>query len=303
MRVGAIIPTFAASAPIDPAQLRRIARLAEDGGLDHLFVGDHLLWNVGILSPTVALAHLAAVTERIELGISVYLLPLRHPIIAAKEIASVDVVSGGRLILGVGAGGDDPLEYEALGVDLRGRGAQMEEGVTALRTLLSAEPSSLSGRFGEIPPVRLEPRPVRTPPIWMGGRAPQVVDRAARLADGWFPVWISPERYSSERERVLEVREPGDFTFALNLFTSIGATREAARAAVAQHMESAYRLDFASFEKYVAYGTAADILEFIDDYATAGVTDLVLNLVGPDPHEQLEALLTQVVKPLRLNRL
>lgn len=298
MRIGVIVPTFSASAPVEPERVRRLARLADEEGLDHLFVGDHLVWNVGILSSMATLAHLAAVTHRIELGVGVYLLTLRQPVVAAKDVASVDVLSGGRLILGIGSGGEVDDEYEAAGVDRRRRGDRMEDSVRALRTLLSDEPARLTGMFGEIPPVSMEPRAVRPVPLWMGGRASVVVDRAARIADGWFPVWVSAKRYAAERERVLRSRTEGDFRFALNLFTCLAGSREEARATAAAHMGAAYRLDFDNFEKYVAHGTAEDILAYVADYQAAGVTDLVFNLVGPDPQGQLEGLLSTVVPRL-----
>ncbi|MGW5016456.1 LLM class flavin-dependent oxidoreductase [Micromonospora chalcea] len=120
VNVGCFLPTYSASGPIEPASVLDMARDAEELGLDHVWVGDHYLWNVGMLSPLPALAAVAAVTRRVRLGTGVYLLNLRHPALTAKDVATVDVLSGGRLVLGAGIGGDNPEEYRALGVDPAG---------------------------------------------------------------------------------------------------------------------------------------------------------------------------------------
>lgn len=295
---GVFLPTFSASAPIDVVALRRMAVTAEVRGLDHIFVGDHLIWNSGILSPLVTLAHLSAVTERIRLGPGVYLLPLRPPVITAKDVATLDVISGGRLIMGVGAGGENADEYRAAGVEPGNRGARMDEGVAALRALLDGEQAEGTGRFVNVPAVTLEPRPERRVPIWIGGRADAVVDRAARLGDGWFPVWVSPERYAAARQRIFDQRPAGEaFDLALNIFVSIAETRAEARATVATHMQNAYALPFEKFERYVAYGTPDDVRGTVQPYLEAGVTDVVFNLTGPRPEEQLDLLTREVLEP------
>jgi len=295
VRAGIFLPTFAASGPIDVAAMRRMAVAAEGYGCAHAFLGDHLVWNVGILAPLPTIAHLAAVTERIMLGTGVYLLPLRQPVLAAKDIATVDALTGGRLVLGVGAGGENPLEYRSAGVEPGNRGERVEDGLFALRSLLAGEGVAIERRFASVPAVRLDPCPERAVPVWLGGRADAVVDRAARSADGWFPVWVSANRYAAARSRVLEAgRTDQDFVFALNIFVALADSREAGRRVAAEHMQTAYALDFDKFDRYVAYGTAEDIKEMIEPYRAAGVSDVVLNLTGPRQEEMLDRLATEV---------
>jgi alkanesulfonate monooxygenase SsuD/methylene tetrahydromethanopterin reductase-like flavin-dependent oxidoreductase (luciferase family) len=290
------LPTFAASGPIDVATVRAMAVAAERYGLTYAFLGDHLVWNVGMLAPMPTIGYLAAATERILLGTGVYLLPLRPPVLAAKDVATVDALTGGRLVLGVGAGGENPLEYRAAGVEPGHRGLRMTEGLAALRSLLRGEGTAIEGRFTNVPAVRLAPNPPREIPVWLGGRADAVVERAARSADGWFPVWISARRYADARQRVLAAgRTEDDFVFALNLFVALDDSREAAREVVARHMETAYNLNFDSFARYAAYGTADDIKEIVEPYRTAGVTDVVFNLTGPDQPAMLDRLATEVL--------
>lgn len=296
MKAGVFLPTFAASGPIDVEAVRRIAVAAERHGFEYAFVGDHLVWNVGMLAPLPTLAYLAAATERIKLGTGVYLLPLRPPMIAAKDVATVDALSGGRLVLGVGAGGENPLEYRAAGVAPGNRGERMEEGLIALGSLLGGEGTAIEGRFTSVPAVLLDPRPERTIPLWLGGRADAVVDRAARMADGWFPVWVSARRYASAHDRVFAAgRTDEDFVFALNLFVALADTREEGYRLASRHMEAAYALQFSKFAKYVAYGTADDIKELLEPYRAAGVTQVVFNLTGPGQAEMLDRLAEEVL--------
>lgn len=292
---GAFLPTFNASSPLDIPSLRRMAQTADAGGLDYVFVGDHLIWHSGILAPMPTLAHLAAVTRRVRLGPGVYLLPLRHPVITAKDVATLDVLSGGRVVMGVGAGGENPDEYRAAGLEPGSRGTRMDEALSAVISLLNGEGRAFDGQHVTMPGVTIEPRPAHRVPIWVGGRADAAADRAAAMADGWFPVWVSPERYHAVRSRVLERRDPSTFDFALNIFTAVAETRDDAREIARHHMENTYALPFERFERYVAYGDPDAIREMVRRYTDAGVNKVVFNLTGPDPQRQLHLILREVL--------
>lgn len=300
VQVGCFLPSYAASGPIDPAGLLEFARMAEGEGFDHLWAGDHYLWNVGILSPMTTLAAVAAVTDRIRLGTGVYLLNLRHPSITAKDVASVDVLSQGRLILGIGIGGDNPDEYRALGCEPSARGAQLDENLTAVQSLLHQEETAFEGQHVTVPAFRMDPPPMQSPvPVWVGGRAQVVVERAARFGQGWFPVWVSAERVAAAWETIEAIRGTREgFAMALNIFTTIGDSKEEAGAAQAAHLGSAYGLPFATFERYSAYGTADDLLATLSPFIAAGVTDLVLNIAGPDIQGQARQIAELVLPAL-----
>lgn len=291
-RYGVFLPSFEASLPVDPALLRTVAVRAEEHGLAHLWVGDHFVWNVGMVAPLQVLSHVAAVTERIALGTGVYLLPLRHPAIAAKDVASLDVLSGGRAIFGVGIGGENPLEYEALGVEMQRRGERLEEAVTQVRALLDRTPGGNDGQFHTLPDFTMAPPPIQpSVPVWIGGRAQAVVERAAAMGDGWFPVWVSARRYSEAVDQITELRGGTEgFSFGLNIFTAVADSREAARAILESHMESAYNLPFEKFERYSAFGTVDEVAETLAGYRDAGVTDFAMNIAGTDPLAQLDLL-------------
>ena len=301
MRIGCFLPSYAASSALESAPLLDFARAAEDRGFDHLWAGDHFLWKVGILSPMATLSAVAAVTHRVRLGTGVYLLNLRHPSITAKDAASVDVLSGGRLILGVGIGGDDPREYEVMGMSPDKRGRQLEENLTAVDGLLSQDDRGFRGEIVSVPAFRMDPPPVQQPiPTWIGGRAPVVVERAARMAQGWFPVWVSASRIRESWDIIEDIRGGREgFDVALNVFTTIGESRETAREQITRHLNAAYGLSFDAFEKYAAFGTATDIIDTLQPYVEAGITDIVMNIAGPAIQDQMHALADEVIPHLR----
>jgi len=167
----------------DPGRFREVAVRAEELGYDSLWAGDHISYRNPILDIVVALSTFAAVTERITLGAGIVLLPLRHPSVVAKEFASLDYVSAGRVILGVGVGGEGAKDFEAVGVPMRERGARADEAMLALRELFRGGPASFSGRFFSFEGIEIEPRPVQPggPPLWVGGRSAAAIRRAAAL--------------------------------------------------------------------------------------------------------------------------
>jgi probable F420-dependent oxidoreductase len=173
----------------------------------------------------------AARTERILLGTGVFLLPLRHPALVAKQAASLDWLSGGRLVLGIGVGGEFPREFEAAGVPLRERGARANEAIPILRALWAGEAPPAGGRFFNVPPTPIEPAPTRnTLPIWVGGRSEAALRRAAHLADGYIGYLVDAGGFRKRMSRIREMRgeitdaERRDtaFTAALVAFARIG---------------------------------------------------------------------------------
>jgi probable F420-dependent oxidoreductase len=182
----------------DPHGAAQIAALAEDLGYDSLWVADHVVLPVPrdgvspmeagepLLDPLVALAHLAAVTRRASLGTGCVVLPQRNPLVLAKQLASVDVLSGGRLIAGVAAGYLEP-ELRALGVPLAERGARTVEHLHAMRSLWHDERPAFHGRFVDFAGVDAFPRPAQQPlPVVIGGHSVAAHRRAVDHADGWF---------------------------------------------------------------------------------------------------------------------
>ncbi|MCR8573981.1 LLM class F420-dependent oxidoreductase [Streptomyces nigrescens] len=204
----------AAAGPVD---LVEIARVADRCGFAYVACCEHLaiprrlaeamstVW----YDPVATLAHLAAVTERVRLLSHVAVVGLRHPLITAKQYATLDRLSGGRLILGVGAG-HVPEEFEALGVDFGRRGAVLDETVEALKVALGPDefPKFTGERFA-FEGLGQAPRPVQTPrpPIWVGGSSPAAVRRAAERGDGWLPQGDRREQLPGQIARLRRLRE------------------------------------------------------------------------------------------------
>ena len=187
---------------VEPGVLARRARLAEDAGFESLWVGDHVALPVSAPDPSdeprleavVAMAHMAAVTSRVRLAIGVIVLPQRQPVLLAKQLSSIDVLSKGRLIVGIGVGYLEP-ELQALGASLADRGARTDEYLAAMRALWDEPTPSFEGRFVSFSGVIERPRPIQQPhpPIVIGGHSPAAFRRAIQVANGWYGWELSPE--------------------------------------------------------------------------------------------------------------
>src|SRR5437868_6868644 len=166
-------------------EMRTLVELVDHGGYDSLWVGDHISFALPIFDPLLQLAQAAVVSRRLQLGTCVYLLPLRHPTAAAKQVSTIDHLTEGRFIFGVGVGGEFPKEFEACGVPVAERGARLTESMAVLRALWSGEPTSHAGRFFRFDGVTMRPPPRQPggPPIWCGGRSDAALRRAGRLAE------------------------------------------------------------------------------------------------------------------------
>ncbi len=179
-----------------PETLIRIAQAAETAGFDSLWAGEHHVIATSsstipatsrYLNPVVALTFVAAHTRTIRLGTGILLLPQHQPLILAKELASLDVLSRGRLIVGIGVGWAEE-EFEALGVPFRERGARTDEYLAAMRAIWSEEAPAYRGRYVSFQDVQAFPHPVQqpSPPIVVGGRAPGALRRTVEQANGWY---------------------------------------------------------------------------------------------------------------------
>lgn len=293
----------------DPGRYRAIAELAEELGYDSIWAGEHLSFHNPILDLGVALAVFAAVTERISLGAGVVLLPLRHPSIVAKQAASLDYVSGGRLLLGVGVGGEGAQDFEAAGVPLAERGSRANEGIAALRRLFADRPASFSGRHYSFTDVSIEPAPVQPggPPILVGGRSDGAQRRAGVLGDGWLPYLVSPRSFAAGVERVrahaLAVdRDPAELRHGIVAFARVEDDGVRAREAAREHLSRRYGMRFEPHhvEHLCIAGTPEECAVRVHAYADAGASHLALNpAVDEDGFFLQVEQLRKIVTPAR----
>src|SRR5229473_8305471 len=221
-----------------PEEQLAIARRVDELGFDSIWTGDHVSFHHPLYESLTLLASYIGVTSRVKLGVGVYLLALRQPTVAAKITSTLDALSGGRLIFGVGVGGENPKEFEACGVPHRERGARVTEAIDVVRTLWRDTPASFKGRFTQFEDVSIDPKPVQKPgpPIWIGGRSDAALARAGRQGDGWVSYVVTPERYRQSLDKIHAAaastgRKLDGFASAHLTFITVGRDYERARAA------------------------------------------------------------------------
>ena len=220
MKLGIHLPHAGEQAT--PALIRRHAIRAEALGFDDVWVSEHIIVprkqfprSPLFYDPVVTLSYVAAVTERVRLGTTVLVLPMRHPVPLAKELATLHNLSNGRLILGAGVGWM-AAEFSALGVPFRERGRRMDEGIAMMKAVWSEDPVSFPTRWipAEITEMRMQPLPCAPIPIWIGGSSDAAIARALGL-DGWHGSRVTPEEAPAMVQRLRAGRPDGGFTVSL----------------------------------------------------------------------------------------
>src|SRR5262245_46567567 len=300
MRFGVALPNYGPLAT--PDTLVRLARLAEDVGVDSVWVSDHLVAPVGVASiypydrrpnpkpgdmgvieefyePLVTLAWLAGATRRVRLGVSAYVMPYRNPVVTAKQVATLDRLSGGRLILGVGMGWLAE-EFAALDVPFARRGRRTEEYLAVCKALWAGSEAHFAGEPYRLPPVRTGPRPAQQPhpPLWISGNSARAIARAARIGDGWHGIDLDPD--------------------ALRPLAS------AARAQAAAHGRTAFTVSLRKGvlpggpQGHPLYGAPASSRRDLEAYRAAGLDYLVAGLRRATSADDAARALEQVAQAL-----
>jgi probable F420-dependent oxidoreductase len=221
---------------VDPVVAKRVAQRAEALGYDSLWTGEHVVYpepreepsnadpDFPILHPSTSLAFIAGVTERVLLGTGIALIAQRNPIVLAKEMASLNVVSQGRLVLGIGAGYVHQ-EFAALGVNFKERGARTDECVAVMRALWNDDHPAYNGRFVRFSGVQARPRPIQPggPPIVIGGDSEAAMRRAAAYGQGWYGFGLDIDETATVIERL---KAAGGEHLEINITSRIGLTDE-----------------------------------------------------------------------------
>lgn len=244
MRIGVVFPQT--EFPSDPVAIRTYAEAVEDFGYTHILAYDHVLganprrpgglngpytFQDSFQSPLLLFSFMAAVTSQIEFTTGILILPQRQTALFAKQAATLDVLSRGRLRLGLGIGWNE-VEYIALNSDFHTRGAKIEEQVEVLRALWTRPLVTYKGRWNHIPDAGINPLPVQRPiPIWFGGHADPVLRRVARTGDGWMPNYRTPEQASDALNRLRAYlteanRKPVDIGIEPRLHYGLGREEE-----------------------------------------------------------------------------
>jgi alkanesulfonate monooxygenase SsuD/methylene tetrahydromethanopterin reductase-like flavin-dependent oxidoreductase (luciferase family) len=219
----------------------------------------------------------------------------------ARQLADIARIAPGRLIFGVGIGGEDRHEVSSCGVDPATRGLRMNECLAIVRQLLTGKAVTFHGTFFDLDEAVIAPAPAEAIPIIVGGRSDAAIRRAARLGDGWLGIWNSPRRFAAAvelaaTEAACAGRPDPPSRHAMQVWCGLADSRQAARACLAPAMEAFYQLPFERFERYCPYGTADDVAGFLMAYVAAGCTEFNLIPQSPDPGQAIAG--TAAVKRL-----
>lgn len=259
----------------DIAVLRHVVARAEAAGIDHLSGGDHVSFRGGQgFDGFVQATALAALSTRLSVFLSLYLLPLRHPVPVARQVVSLAQLAGNRLVFGVGLGGDDRHEMEICDVDPSTRGRRFDSSLDVVRRLLAGESVTVDDEFFSISEAQVLPTPPARVPIVVGGRSSAALRRTGHFGDGWLGIFVSPNRFSAAVDEVAaaaEARHREDVAWhhGMHVWCAFGETADAERR-LAAALEGFYKLPFETFRRYAPAGSPAEIAEAVAPYLEAG---------------------------------
>lgn len=262
----------------------------EASPIDSLWLSDRLSSPIPVPEVMTTLAAVAARTTRLKFGPSVIVLPYRTPVVAARELATIDWFSRGRLFPAVGVGVELPREFEAAGVPFRERGRRTDEGIEIMRLLWTQDEVTYSGQFYRLDRISLFPKPWQhPPPIWIGGKSEAAARRAGRLGDGWIPSFITPEEFGAGMDRVRgAAHEAGravpEDHFGTLINFAVADTPEAARA-LAEPFVPRGRVDEETLRRCTAFGPPAVLAERIEEYVRVGASKFIVRPLCP--HERM----------------
>ncbi|HEY3955055.1 MAG TPA: LLM class flavin-dependent oxidoreductase [Streptosporangiaceae bacterium] len=305
MRFAISVPQVAGGGSSGPAGMRDYLERAEELGFAGVWAGEQVLGTLPLLSPLETLAYAAACTQRIRLGCAMLVSSLHNPVHLAKTIASLDQLSGGRLDVGLVAGGPFRM-FSAFDADRASFVARFTEGLRLMQRLWTEPRTDFDGRFWQLADAAMEPKPAQRPhpPVWLGGSHPDALRRAVRLGHGFigagscttaqFAQQVSIIRDDQRQQR----RDPGGFTIAKRVYIAIGDDPAIARDRIAAALDRRYGYFGLSHLGDVAVaGTAGDCVAGLRDVAAAGARMILLNPLF-DEAEQMQRLAAEVIPRL-----
>ncbi|MEE9185607.1 MAG: LLM class flavin-dependent oxidoreductase [Candidatus Binatia bacterium] len=273
--------------------------------IDSVWLSDRIVSSTVILEPVTFMAYMASRMRNMMFGTSALVLPTRNPVVLAKELATLDFLSHGRLLLVVGLGSEESKDFEATGVRREERGKRTDESIVLMRKLWTEQNVTFVGKFNSVKELTILPRPFQKkgPPIWVGGRSQAALRRAGRLGDGWLVSRATPQEvgrgieairsYAAEASREVPEDHYGAFLpffFARSPEEALNHARPSLR----------FRPDIPP-DQYSALGTPEQVQHRLQEYIKAGITKFVMRPSGPweSWHEQIEILAREVIKPLQ----
>lgn len=304
LQFGIAIPQTYPTRPVDTDLLHRFLARAESLGYHSAWVQEQILGSASSLEPVGLLTYAAALTRQLRLGAAVLLTPLRAPVQLAKSLSTLDRLSGGRLIVGVGLGGQTRI-YPAFGFSAEHRVQRFTEGIDLMKRLWTQERVTFDGRFWKLQNASMEPKPVQKPhpPIWFGAHHPAAVTRAVALGNGWIGAGSSSTaQFKDELQRltgclVAAERDPSTFAVAKRVYVAVDPDRARAEKRLAEWFGWYYHnAELAA--RVAVYGSQQECVGKLAELVSAGARMLILNPVF-DELEHLELLAEAIVPALR----
>jgi probable F420-dependent oxidoreductase len=300
-RVG-VMPGPWPAGPAGADFLWKLVALCEHTEIDSLWLSERLSAPLPVPEPMTTLAAVAARTTRLKFGPSVFVTPFRTPVLAAREIAMIDYLSGGRMLPAFGIGVEQEREFLAAGVPFKERGRRTDEALAIMRRCWAENEVTFEGEFWRLDRITVLPKPVQQPlPVWIGGNSEAAMRRAGRLGDGWIPSFITPARFASgvaqTRRFAAEAgRAIPDDHFGVLVNFCFADDRAAARALAAPFIPRG-RVDDATLEACTAFGPPDLLGARLEEYVAGGASKFIVRpLCAPERMlEQLARLADEVV--------
>ncbi len=286
----------------DPGFLKELVGLGDSYGYDSIWLSDRIVSDRFSLEPMIALSMVAAYSDKMKFGTSVLAMPLRNPVVLAKQIATLDYLSQGRFFPAVGLGQEEPEEYEACGVSQEARGPRTDEAIRLMRRLWEEENVTHEGAFYTCHNVTITPKPFLKPstPVWIGGRSPAAARRVGRVGDGWLVSSVTPAEIQEGRDIVFSTaaefgREIEEDHIGVLLGYYVADDTEEAVATSYDYI-TRHRPD-AHFTEYSAVGTTEQVSQTIQSYIDAGAQKFVVRPLCPagETISQLEIMGTKIL--------
>jgi probable F420-dependent oxidoreductase len=301
-RLGVSIPQTFPSGRIDPAAIRTFAQRAEALGFDSLWVQESILGPQRQLDSIELLTFAAACTERVRLGAAVLLLPLRSPVPLAKTLVTLDQLSAGRLIVGLGLGYPSPTNL-AFGVQPDSRLRRFREALKMMQALWTEEVVNIEGEFWQLRDIRMQPKPVQQPypPIWFGVHHPNALERSVRLANGFIGAGgSSTAQFSDEASQLRKLleaagRDPATFPLSKRVYIAVDRDKARAGERLAARLGNAYGGSSSqpTHERVAVWGAPQECVSKLNDVVSAGASLIVLTPLF-DEAEQLEIFAEEI---------
>ena len=301
---------FGAGLALGVNDTARQARWMEQLGYEYISCGEHFMRGdppgpTHATLPVLAVA--AGATENLRVLSSIILTPFYHPLVLARMTATLDAASNGRLTLGVGVGGEFPVEFEAAGLKVNQRGRRTDECLEVLRQLWTGERVTFSGKHFQMNDAMINPIPVQqpNPPIWVSGRRDAAMVRAARYGDGWMPYFYDADRYADSVQKIQAYaaavnRDMTKFQWTHFPYISIYPTKQQAAEVAAEQLGGRYLYggDFLDIvRKYCLLGTIENCIEQLQRYIDAGARHIIFSISCPpeDRERHIEAIAKELI--------